>query len=78
MPETRTPALVRHEIAVERTELAEAVEGLRRRIAGRTDVKSQLSTRAGVLAPVAFLVTFVASGGIGAAIRDVARRGRER
>lgn len=78
MPEARTPALVRHEIAVERTELAEAVEDLRRRIAERTDVKSQLSARAGVLAPVAFLVTFVASGGIGATMRYVARRGRER
>lgn len=78
MAEPRSPAVVRHEIAVERTELAEAVEDLRRRISERTDVKSRVSARAGVLAPAAFLVTFVASGGIGATMRYVARRGRER
>jgi hypothetical protein len=78
MAETRTPELVRHEIAIERTELVEAVESLRRGIADRTDVKSQLAARAAVLAPMAFLVTFVASGGIGATMRYVARRGRDR
>lgn len=78
MAEPRSPALVRHEIAVERMELAEAVEGLRRRVAERTDVGAHVGSRAGVLAPAAFLLTFVLSGGIGATMRYVARRSRDR
>lgn len=78
MPEPRTPALVRHEIAVERLELAEAVEDLRRRVARKTDVRARVGGRAGLLAPLAFGLAFVVSGGIGATMRYVARRGRER
>jgi hypothetical protein len=74
--ETRSPALVRHEIAVERMALAEAVEGIRRRVAERTDVGARVGSRAVVLAPAAFLLTFVLSGGIGATMRYVARRSR--
>lgn len=76
MPETRSPELVRHEIAVERMELAEAVENLRRRVAETTDVGARVGSRAAVLAPAAFLLTFVLSGGIGATMRYVARRSR--
>ena len=78
MAETRSPALVRHEIAVERMELAEAVEGLRRRIAETTDLGARVRSRASILAPAAFLLTFVLSGGIGASMRYVARRSRDR
>lgn len=78
MAEARSPALVRHEIAVERAGLAEAVEQLRERIAETADVKSQIGARARVLAPAAFALTFVLFGGLGATMRYVARRSRSR
>lgn len=78
VPEARSPALVRHEIAVERMELAQAVEDLRRRIAEKTDLTSRIAARATVLAPAAFALAFVLFGGVGATMRYVARRGRER
>jgi len=78
MAEARSPALVRHEIAVERGELAEAIDDLRLRIAERADVRARVGSRAVLLAPAAFALAFVLFGGIGAAMRYVARRGRER
>jgi hypothetical protein len=76
--EARSPAVVRQEIAVERAELAEAVEVLRQRIADTANVKARIGARASVLAPVALLATFVLFGGIGATMRYLARRGRDR
>ena len=78
MPETRSPALVRQDIAVERERLAEAVDELRRRLGEATDFQSRLGSRLAVLAPAAFAAGFVMSGGVGATMRYFARRGRDR
>lgn len=78
MPETRSPAEVRHEIAVERQGLADAVESLRGQLGGTFDVRRQVGSRISVLAPAAFAAGFVVSGGIGATMRYFARRGRDR
>ena len=78
MPETRSPALVRQDIAVERERLAEAVDELRRRLGEATDFQSRLGSRLAVLAPAAFAAAFVMSGGVGATMRYFARRGRDR
>jgi hypothetical protein len=72
--ETRTPELLRRDIAREREELAHAVAQLRSELGGTFDVRR----RVGVLVPAAFATGFVVSGGIGATMRYFARRGRER
>jgi hypothetical protein len=72
--EPRTAEAVLRDIEAEREALAEAVEDLRDRIGGAADVGSRLQ----VLAPAAFATGFVVSGGIGATMRYLARRGRER
>lgn len=74
MPEARTPDRVQRDIAIEREALADAVEDLRGRIGGVTDFGPRLR----LLAPAAFLTAFVLSGGVGATMRYLARRGRER
>lgn len=74
MPETRSPELVRREIAREREELADAVDRLRAQVA----IDRVVGSRVAVLAPAAFAAGFVVSGGIGATMRYFARRGRER
>ena len=78
MADARSPELVRREIAIERERLAEAVDDLRSRIGGVADVQRQVGSRLPVLAPVAFAAAFVVSGGVGATMRYLARRGRER
>jgi hypothetical protein len=77
VPETRNPEVVRHEIAREREELADAVERLRTQVGGTFDVNRLVGSRVAVLAPAAFAAGFVVSGGIGATMRYFARRGRE-
>jgi hypothetical protein len=76
--EPRSPTLVRHELAVERTALVEAVERLREQLGEAADVRSRIGARAHVLAPASFAAAFVLSGGVGATMRYFARRGRER
>ena len=78
MPETRSPEIVRSEIANERQHLADAVEELRRRVGEATDVQRHVGSRLAVLTPATFAAAFVVSGGIGATMRYFARRGRER
>lgn len=78
MPETRTPEVVRSEIAVERQRLADAVDELRSKVGNVTDVQRQVGSRLTVLAPAAFAAAFVVAGGIGATMRYFARRGRDR
>lgn len=78
MADTRSPELVRSEIAVERERLAAAVDDLRGRFGVATDVQRQLGSRISMLAPAAFAAAFVVSGGIGATMRYFARRGRDR
>jgi hypothetical protein len=76
--ETRTVETVRQELAHERTELAETVDELRRRLGDATDVRGRIGSRALVLVPTAFVGSFVLAGGLGATMRYLARRGRER
>ena len=74
MADARTQEQVRRDIAREREQLALAVERLRTEVGGTFDLRS----RVGVLVPAAFATAFVLSGGIGATMRYLARRGRER
>ena len=71
---TRSPEIVRREIAHERTELARAVEQLRTDLGGTFDLRRKVGSRAAVIAPAAFATAFVVSGGIGATMRLLARR----
>jgi Protein of unknown function (DUF3618) len=78
VPEARSPATVRREIAAERQRLADAVDDLRARLGDAADVKTHVRTRLRSLAPAAFAAGFVIAGGIGATMRLLARRSRER
>jgi 4-hydroxy-3-methylbut-2-en-1-yl diphosphate synthase IspG/GcpE len=68
---------VRRDIALEREQLAEAVEELRGGLAGVTDVGGKLRTNLPAAAAGAAGIGFVLAGGIGATMRYLARRGRE-
>ena len=74
----RTPDTVRREIEAERRELAEAVEQLRDGLGSATDVASKLRARLPVVAAGALGAGFFFAGGIGATMRFLARKGRER
>jgi hypothetical protein len=69
----RTPEQVRRDIEAERNRLADAVDDLR---AGM-DVNAALKSKLPVAAAAALGVGFVVSGGIGATMRLLMRRGRE-
>ena len=73
----RTPEAIRQEIEAERTRLATAVDELREGIGEVTDVGGKLRSNLPVAAAGALAAGFVLSGGIGATIRLVFRRGRE-
>jgi hypothetical protein len=77
VPETRSPEVVKQEIAAERAQLAAAVGQLRDRLGEATDVSALVGSRVRTLAPAAFAAGFVVSGGIGATMRLLARRSRE-
>jgi len=74
----RTPDAIRREIELERTRLASAVEQLREGLGEATDVGAKLRTRLPLAAVAAFAGSFVLAGGIGATMRLLARRSRER
>lgn len=74
----RTPAAVRREIERERSELAVAVEQLRAGLGEVTDVAGKLRTHLPVAAAGALGAGFFLAGGIGATMRFLARKGRER
>jgi hypothetical protein len=76
--ETRSTEAVRREIALERDELTHAVEHLRTELSGTFDLPRKLGSNLTVAAPAAFAAGFVVSGGIGATMRYLARRGSER
>jgi hypothetical protein len=78
MAEARTPEQVRSELEQERRRLGAAVTDLRERLGAAMDVRTQVRSRARVLTPATFATAFVLSGGIGATMRYLARRGRER
>ena len=68
---------LRAELHEERAALADAVEELRAEMGEATDVSGKLKSRLPVAAAGAFGLAFVKSGGIGATMRLVFRRGRE-
>lgn len=69
----RTPEQVRRDIEVERERLADAVDDLRAEL----DVNAKLKGKIPVATAAALGIGFVVSGGIGATMRLLARRGRE-
>jgi hypothetical protein len=77
MARPRTAQEIRREIAVEREQLAEAVDDLRAAIGEATDVKGKLQSQLPVVAAAALGAGFFFGGGIGATMRLLARRGRE-
>ena len=74
----RTPEAVRREIESERLQLAHAVEDLREGLGEATDVAGKLRARLPAVAAGALGAGFFLAGGIGATMRLLARRGRER
>jgi hypothetical protein len=74
----RTPEAVRREIEAERRQLASAVEQLRNGLGEATDVAAKLRSRLPVVAAGALGAGFFLAGGIGATMRLLARKGRER
>ena len=74
----RTPDAIRREIELERARLATAVEQLREGLGEATDVGARLRGRLPVSAAAAFAGGFFLAGGIGATMRLLARRSRER
>jgi hypothetical protein len=74
----RTPETVRREIESERTQLARAVEELREGLGEATDVAGRLRAKLPVVAAGAMGAGFFLAGGIGATMRFLARKGRER
>jgi hypothetical protein len=74
----RTPDTVRREIESEREQLAQAVEELRQGLGEATDVAGKLRARIPAVAAGALGAGFFLAGGIGATMRLLARKGRER
>ncbi len=74
MTKTRTDAELREQIDEERQALGEAIENLRTEFVGMRALRENLPA----IAAGAFVLGFVISGGVGAAIRLVMRRGYER
>jgi hypothetical protein len=75
--DTRRPEDVRRDIAAEREQLADAVEGLRAGIGEAANIGGRMRERLPVVAAGALGVGFVIAGGIGATMRLLFRRGRE-
>jgi uncharacterized protein DUF3618 len=69
----RTPDQVRRDIEAERERLADAVDDLR----AEMDINAKLKEKLPVATAAALAIGFVVSGGIGATMRLLARRGRE-
>ena len=74
----RTPEAVRREIEVERQELETAVEQLRGGLGDVTDVAGKLRGKLPAVTAGAFGAGFFLAGGVGATMRFLARKGRER
>jgi Protein of unknown function (DUF3618) len=74
----RTPDTVRREIEAERVQLATAVEQLREGLGEATNVSAKLRSNLPVVAAGALGAGFFLAGGIGATMRFLARKGRER
>jgi hypothetical protein len=74
----RTPDTVRREIESEREQLAQAVEELREGLGEATDIAGKLRAKLPAVAAGALGAGFFLAGGVGATMRLLARRGRER
>ncbi len=74
----RSPADVRREIETERGQLADAVDDLRKGIGEVTDVSGKLKANLPVVTAAALGAGFFVAGGVGATMRLIFRRGRER
>ena len=74
----RTADTVRQEIERERGELAVAVEQLRDGLGEATNVSARLRSNLPVVTAGALGAGFFLAGGIGATMRFLARKGRER
>ena len=74
---SRTVDQVRHDIEVEREQLADAAESLREEISEATDITGKLRANLPVVAAGALGVGFLLAGGVGATARLIFRRGRE-
>lgn len=74
----RTPDAVRREIEAERVQLATAVEQLREGLGEATNVSRRLRSNLPVVAVGALGAGFFFAGGIGATMRFLARKGRDR
>jgi hypothetical protein len=74
----RTPDTVRREIESEREQLAQAVEKLREDLGEATDIAGKLRAKLPAVAAGALGAGFFLAGGVGATMRLLARRGRER
>jgi Protein of unknown function (DUF3618) len=74
----RTPETLRREIEQERRELADAVEQLRDGLGEATNVAAKLRTRLPAVAAGALGAGFFLAGGVGATMRFLARKGRDR
>ena len=74
----RTPEAIRRDIANEREALAHAVEQLREGLGEATDIAGKLRANLPVVAVGALGAGFFLAGGIGATMRFLARKGRER
>ena len=77
MAAARTPEQIRSELDTQRNELAHAVEQLRGEVSAAADIGGKLKAKLPVAAGAAASVGFVLAGGVGAAMRYFARRGRE-
>jgi hypothetical protein len=77
MAKPRTEEEIRRDIALEREQLADAVDDLRASVGAATDVKGKLQSKLPVVAGAALGAGFFFGGGIGATMRLLARRGRE-
>jgi hypothetical protein len=75
--EDRSQETVRRDIETERERLAGAVDALRDEVGRATDVGSKLRAKLPIVAAGALGAGFVLTGGIGATMRLVFRRGRE-
>jgi hypothetical protein len=74
----RTPEQVRHELESERERLATAVDSLRAEVKEATNVGAKLRSNLPAVAVGAAGLGFFLAGGIGATMRLLARKGRER
>jgi hypothetical protein len=75
---SRTAEQVRREIEAERDQLTGAVDSLRSGIGEATNVGAKLRAKLPIVAAGALGVGFVFAGGIGAAVRLLARRRESR